>query len=161
MRTLRKEGRKVFAGLLVMVFMLFIVAEAAYSGGGQGKERAQKRSNVMSPGYMNAALQKAANLEATDSESSNKRSNARWSDNPKDRRGQGNMGKPNMIVPYGFDKYSGREKSERSRMGDKYHYQSFGYALYAVIGGIYSASMDPRKITGFYAIASGWLYSNP
>jgi hypothetical protein len=42
-------------------------------------------------------------------------SNARWSYNPHDIRGQGNMGKPGMQDPFGFDKDSGREKSERGR----------------------------------------------
>lgn len=40
---------------------------------------------------------------------------ARWSHNPHDDRGQGNMGKPNMRDPYGHDKDSGREGSERGR----------------------------------------------
>jgi hypothetical protein len=40
---------------------------------------------------------------------------ARWSYNPHDERGQGNMGKPAMRDPYGHDKDSGREKSERGR----------------------------------------------
>lgn len=40
---------------------------------------------------------------------------ARWSYNPYDERGQGNMGKPLMRDPYGFDKDSGREKGERGR----------------------------------------------
>lgn len=40
---------------------------------------------------------------------------ARWSYNPKDERGQGNMGKVDMRDPYGFDKDSGREKDERGR----------------------------------------------
>lgn len=40
---------------------------------------------------------------------------ARWSYNPNDERGQGNMGKPKMRTPYGFDKDSGREGSERGR----------------------------------------------
>jgi hypothetical protein len=40
---------------------------------------------------------------------------ARWSFNPHDERGQGNMGKPRMRDPYGHDKDSGREKSERGR----------------------------------------------
>ncbi len=40
---------------------------------------------------------------------------ARWSYNPNDERGQGNMGKVDMRDPYGFDKDSGREKSERGR----------------------------------------------
>ena len=40
---------------------------------------------------------------------------ARWSHNRHDERGQGNMGKPNMKDPYGHDRDSGREKSERDR----------------------------------------------
>lgn len=40
---------------------------------------------------------------------------ARWSYNPHDNRGQGNMGKPDMLDPYGFDKNSGREGSDRGR----------------------------------------------
>jgi hypothetical protein len=40
---------------------------------------------------------------------------ARWSYNPHDERGQGNMGVPRMRDPYGHDKDSGREKSERGR----------------------------------------------
>ena len=40
---------------------------------------------------------------------------AKWSHNPYDTRGQGNMGRPDMQDPYGFDKDSGREKSERAR----------------------------------------------
>ncbi len=40
---------------------------------------------------------------------------ARWSYNPNDERGQGNMGVPRMNAPYGHDKDSGREKSERGR----------------------------------------------
>ena len=45
----------------------------------------------------------------------NKLEKAKWNHNPKDDRGQGNMGKPKMRDPYGFDKDSGREKSERGR----------------------------------------------
>jgi hypothetical protein len=45
----------------------------------------------------------------------NKFEHARWNYNPKDTRGQGNMGKVNMRSPYGFDKDSGREGSERGR----------------------------------------------
>jgi len=45
----------------------------------------------------------------------NKFEKARWDYNPHDTRGQGNMGKVNMRDPYGFDKDSGREKSERGR----------------------------------------------
>jgi len=45
----------------------------------------------------------------------NKFEQARWDYNPKDTRGQGNMGKPNMRDPYGFDKDSGREGAERGR----------------------------------------------
>ena len=41
--------------------------------------------------------------------------NAKWDQNPKDTRGQGNMGKVDMRSPYGFDKESGREGSERGR----------------------------------------------
>ena len=45
----------------------------------------------------------------------NKLEKARWSHNPHDERGQGNNGKVNMRDPYGHDKDSGREKSERGR----------------------------------------------
>lgn len=45
----------------------------------------------------------------------NKFEHARWDYNPKDTRGQGNMGKVEMRSPYGFDKDSGREGSERGR----------------------------------------------
>ena len=41
---------------------------------------------------------------------------SRWAHNPNDDRGQGNMGKPEMISPFGFDKDSGRQKWERSRI---------------------------------------------
>ncbi len=40
---------------------------------------------------------------------------AKWMYNPHDERGQGNNGKPKMRDPYGHDKDSGREKSERGR----------------------------------------------
>jgi len=40
---------------------------------------------------------------------------ARWSHNPHDDRGQGNMGKPDMQDPFGHDKDSGREKWEHAR----------------------------------------------
>lgn len=40
---------------------------------------------------------------------------ARWSSNPHDDRGQGNMGKPAMQDPFGHDKDSGRTGSERGR----------------------------------------------
>lgn len=45
----------------------------------------------------------------------NKFEHARWNYNPNDTRGQGNMGKVDMRDPYGFDKDSGREGSERGR----------------------------------------------
>lgn len=45
----------------------------------------------------------------------NKMEKARWDYNPHDTRGQGNMGKVDMRSPYGFDKNSGREGSERGR----------------------------------------------
>lgn len=48
-------------------------------------------------------------------ESLNKIEHARWSYHPHDTRGQGNMGKVDMRDPYGFDKESGREGSERGR----------------------------------------------
>jgi hypothetical protein len=35
---------------------------------------------------------------------------ARWAYNPNDQRGQGNMGKPDMIAPYGHDKDSDRKE---------------------------------------------------
>ena len=41
---------------------------------------------------------------------------AKWSHNPKDERGQGNMGKVDMRAPYGFDKDSGREGQDRGRL---------------------------------------------
>ncbi|MBN3037874.1 MAG: hypothetical protein JW869_00490 [Candidatus Omnitrophica bacterium] len=40
---------------------------------------------------------------------------ARWMHNPHDERGQGNMGRPDMLDPFGHDKDSNREKSERAR----------------------------------------------
>lgn len=40
---------------------------------------------------------------------------ARWAYHPRDERGQGNMGKVDMRDPYGHDKDSGREGSERGR----------------------------------------------
>lgn len=36
--------------------------------------------------------------------------NAKWWYNPKDTRGQGNMGKPTMLAPFGFDKDSDRKE---------------------------------------------------
>lgn len=45
----------------------------------------------------------------------NKLEHARWNYNPRDTRGQGNMGKVDMRSPYGFDKDSGREGADRGR----------------------------------------------
>lgn len=43
------------------------------------------------------------------------KANAKWDSNPRDTRGQGNMGKVDMRSPYGFDKDSDREGAERGR----------------------------------------------
>jgi hypothetical protein len=40
---------------------------------------------------------------------------SRWSYNPHDERGQGNMGKPDMVAPYGHDKDSDRLELTGSR----------------------------------------------
>lgn len=56
--------------------------------------------------------------------------------NPRDERGQGNMGKPNMRDPYGHDKESGREKSERGRPireDQSKHGRPSGGAIYRLI----------------------------
>ena len=41
-------------------------------------------------------------------DSLSKLENSKWFYNPKDERGQGNMGKPDMLDPYGHDKDSDR-----------------------------------------------------
>jgi hypothetical protein len=59
---------------------------------------------------------------------------ARWSHNPQDERGEGNMGKPNMRDPNGLDKDSGREKRERGRPIREKQEESSLFDLAGIVG---------------------------
>lgn len=114
-----------FGKVLIVLFAItYVVALAEffiYPAMAKGDKISEKGPSVMPAGYMNAALQRAQNMEQAEKESKTQdavakgKENAKWSQNPNDERGQGNMGKPRMRDPYGFDKDSDREKNERGR----------------------------------------------
>jgi hypothetical protein len=64
-------------------------------GTGSGRDKSFERGEKVSiMEYLDGALKKTGN--------------AQWGLNPHDLRGQGNMGRPDMIAPYGHDKDSDR-----------------------------------------------------
>ena len=75
---------------------------------GKGSRKSAERIRGKSDDHRKAKVDKVKNLFAA-------LGKARWSHNPHDDRGQGNMGNVDMRDPYGHDKDSGREKSERGR----------------------------------------------
>ena len=87
MRTLKK--------LFVAMICITLIAAHVYAKPGKGRGNGQSKHKAKT---LFAALEKA-----------------RWTHNPFDKEGQGNMGKPKMRDPYGHDKDSGREKSARGR----------------------------------------------
>lgn len=81
--------------LLMAMICITLIAALVHAKSGKGKGNEQSKH-------------KAKNLFAA-------LGKARWTHNPYDQRGQGNMGKPKMRDPYGHGKESGREKSARGR----------------------------------------------
>jgi membrane protein involved in colicin uptake len=75
-----------------------------------GSERSLERRHEPGERKEHAKVQVASLVDSL-----NKLEHARWSYNPHDTRGQGNMGKVDMRDPFGFDKDSGREGAERGR----------------------------------------------
>lgn len=79
------------------------------------KREERNRSLDHNSALNNAALDRVRSRNSRAEELISSLERARWSQNPHDKRGQGNKGKPNMKDPFGHDKDSDREKWERGR----------------------------------------------
>ncbi|MCQ9207493.1 MAG: hypothetical protein NG740_06420, partial [Omnitrophica bacterium] len=101
---------------LVAVFacLVFLVGEAAYAKSENGRGQGQ-HAGVIPPGFSNGGGQKPPHKGGEADTDTPEADKPGWSYHPRDVRGQGNMGNPNMRDPYGFDKDSGRVGSERGR----------------------------------------------
>jgi hypothetical protein len=107
---------KLFMLVVVTVMLLFITQEAAYAISENGRGP-RDNPNAIPPGFSNGGGErpphKADPPKGPKSEPRDDK--PRWSYNPLDERGQGNMGRPDMRDPYGFDKDSDRVAGERGR----------------------------------------------
>lgn len=112
---------KIMVSIMIAIFITTLSVDLTYAGSkGKGKGKGLHKER---PQNAQAAVRKSEKRVTHDKLRANlpkgkghsKINNAKWFHNPHDERGQGNMGKPRMRDPYGHDKDSGRERSERSR----------------------------------------------
>jgi hypothetical protein len=115
---------KIMISIMIAIFITTFSVDPTYAGPkgkgkakGKGVHKENIHSNAQAAAHKSEKRVNQAKLRANlpKGKGHSKVNNAKWFHNPKDERGQGNMGKPMMRDPYGHDKDSGREKAERGR----------------------------------------------